>query len=129
MAGEDASTVRELFGQEYQGSRYSFGYPACPNLEDPAKLWTILQPERIGVTLSEEFQIEPEQSTSAIIVHPPRPSTSRWTDKPLSSRCYTTGGGQLWMNLFNSMPMQTPRMTSDRRFLMSLLRSNRTVTR
>jgi 5-methyltetrahydrofolate--homocysteine methyltransferase len=64
--------VRELFGQKYRGSRYSFGYPACPNLEDRAKLWTILEPDRIGATLSEEFQIEPEQSTSAIIVHHPQ---------------------------------------------------------
>jgi 5-methyltetrahydrofolate--homocysteine methyltransferase len=50
IGGEDAKSVRELFGQKYRGSRYGFGYPACPNLEDPAKLWTILQPERIGVT-------------------------------------------------------------------------------
>ena len=47
-----------LFGQKYQGSRYSFECPACPKLEDQAKPWTILQSERIGVTLSEEFQIE-----------------------------------------------------------------------
>jgi 5-methyltetrahydrofolate--homocysteine methyltransferase len=72
IGGEDAATVRELFGQKYRGSRYSFGYPACPNLEDQAKLWTILEPGRIGVSLSEEFMIEPEQSTSAIIVHHPQ---------------------------------------------------------
>ena len=72
VAGEDAGSVKELFGQKYRGSRYSFGYPACPNLEDQAKLFELLQPERIGVSLSEEFQIEPEQSTSAIIVHHPQ---------------------------------------------------------
>jgi 5-methyltetrahydrofolate--homocysteine methyltransferase len=69
--GKDAKEIKRLFSQGYQGSRYSFGYPACPNLEDQAKLFTLLQPERIGVTLTEEFQMEPEQSTSAIIVHHP----------------------------------------------------------
>jgi 5-methyltetrahydrofolate--homocysteine methyltransferase len=69
--GTDAKEIKRLFSQGYQGSRYSFGYPACPNLEDQAKLFTLLQPERIGVTLTEEFQLEPEQSTSAIIVHHP----------------------------------------------------------
>jgi 5-methyltetrahydrofolate--homocysteine methyltransferase len=71
IAGEDAEDVRKLFRQQYQGSRFSFGYPACPNLEDQAKLFELLHPERIGVELSEEFQLEPEQSTSAIIVHHP----------------------------------------------------------
>lgn len=71
IADKDATEVRKLFSQHYQGSRYSFGYPACPNLEDQRKLFDLLQPERIGVALSEEFQLEPEQSTSAIIVHHP----------------------------------------------------------
>ncbi|HVQ40151.1 MAG TPA: vitamin B12 dependent-methionine synthase activation domain-containing protein, partial [Pyrinomonadaceae bacterium] len=71
IAGEDASDVRKLFRQQYQGSRFSFGYPACPNLEDQAKLFELLDPARIGVELSEEFQLEPEQSTSAIIAHHP----------------------------------------------------------
>jgi 5-methyltetrahydrofolate--homocysteine methyltransferase len=71
IAGEDASTPRELFDQGYRGSRYSFGYPACPNLEDQKQLFELLEPERIGVELSEEFQLDPEQSTSAIIVHHP----------------------------------------------------------
>jgi cobalamin-dependent methionine synthase I len=71
IAGEDASDIRRLFSQGYRGSRYSFGYPACPNLEDQAKLFTMLRPERIGVALSEEFMLEPEQSTSAIVVHHP----------------------------------------------------------
>jgi 5-methyltetrahydrofolate--homocysteine methyltransferase len=71
IAGKDASDLRKLFQQGYQGSRFSFGYPACPVLEDQLKLWQILQPERIGVRLSEEFQMDPEQSTSAIIAHHP----------------------------------------------------------
>jgi len=71
IAGDDSPDLTRLFRQEYRGSRYSFGYPACPNLEDQAKLFELLQPERIGVALSEEFQLEPEQSTSAIIVHHP----------------------------------------------------------
>ena len=53
------------------GARYSFGYPACPNLEDQAKLWPLMEPGRINIELSEEFQLEPEQSTSAIIAHHP----------------------------------------------------------
>ncbi|MDQ2921899.1 MAG: methionine synthase [Acidobacteriota bacterium] len=71
IAGEDAEDVRKLFRQQYQGSRFSFGYPACPSLEDQAKLFELLDPARIGVELTEEFQMEPEQSTSAIIVHHP----------------------------------------------------------
>src|SRR6185295_4694361 len=71
IAGDDAADVRKLFQQRYQGSRFSFGYPACPNLEDQAKLFELLDPARIGVELTEEFQLDPEQSTSAIIVHHP----------------------------------------------------------
>ncbi|HSS19473.1 MAG TPA: methionine synthase [Pyrinomonadaceae bacterium] len=71
IANADASDVRKLFRQEYQGSRFSFGYPACPNLEDQAKLFELLGPERIGVELTEEFQLDPEQSTSAIVIHHP----------------------------------------------------------
>jgi 5-methyltetrahydrofolate--homocysteine methyltransferase len=69
IAGRDAKEVAKLFHQGYQGSRFSFGYPACPNLEDQTKLFELLDPARIGVALTEEFQLEPEQSTSAIIVH------------------------------------------------------------
>jgi len=72
FAQNDASELTKLFHQGYQGSRYSFGYPACPNLEDQTKLFELLQPERIDVELSEEFQLHPEQSTSAIIVHNPQ---------------------------------------------------------
>jgi 5-methyltetrahydrofolate--homocysteine methyltransferase len=69
LAGADAKETAKLFHQGYQGSRFSFGYPACPNLEDQTKLFELLDPARIEVSLSEEFQLEPEQSTSAIIVH------------------------------------------------------------
>lgn len=71
IAAADGATPQELFKTNYQGARYSFGYPACPNLEDQRLLWRLLEPERIGATLSEEWQIEPEQSTSALIVHHP----------------------------------------------------------
>jgi 5-methyltetrahydrofolate--homocysteine methyltransferase len=71
FAHNDATLLAKLFHQGYQGSRYSFGYPACPNLEDQTKLFELLQPERIDVELSEEFQLHPEQSTSAIIIHHP----------------------------------------------------------
>ncbi|MET0649786.1 MAG: methionine synthase [Pyrinomonadaceae bacterium] len=69
IAARDAAELAKLFHQGYQGSRFSFGYPACPDLEDQTKLFELLGPERIGVELSEEFQLVPEQSTSAIIVH------------------------------------------------------------
>jgi 5-methyltetrahydrofolate--homocysteine methyltransferase len=71
IGSQDAAELSKLFHQAYQGSRFSFGYPACPNLEDQTKLFTLLEPSRIDVELSEEFQLEPEQSTSAIIVHHP----------------------------------------------------------
>jgi 5-methyltetrahydrofolate--homocysteine methyltransferase len=69
IAGKDAKELTKLFHQGYQGSRYSFGYPACPRLEDQTKLFQLLDPSRIDVELTEEFQLDPEQSTSAIIVH------------------------------------------------------------
>ena len=68
---EDSADLQEILDQGYRGSRYSFGYPACPNLEDQIQLCELLEPERIGVELSDEFQLHPEQSTSAIIVHHP----------------------------------------------------------
>ncbi len=71
IANKDAKEIKKLFSQGYQGSRYSFGYQACPSLEDQSKLFELLNPERIGVKLTEEFQLVPEQSTSAIIVHHP----------------------------------------------------------
>jgi 5-methyltetrahydrofolate--homocysteine methyltransferase len=71
IAGNDDPDVVKLFRQQYQGSRFSFGYPACPSLEDQAKLFELLDPSRIDVELTEEYQLDPEQSTSAIIVHHP----------------------------------------------------------
>jgi 5-methyltetrahydrofolate--homocysteine methyltransferase len=71
IAGADAAEVTKLFHQGYQGSRFSFGYPACPDLEDQTKLFELLEPARIDVELTDEFQLDPEQSTSAIIVHHP----------------------------------------------------------
>ena len=71
IGGEDSPRITDLFHQKYRGSRYSFGYPACPNLEDQTKLFAILHPEEIGITLTDTFQIEPEQSTSAVVVHHP----------------------------------------------------------
>ncbi len=73
IAGEDAPRVKDLFHQKYRGSRYSFGYPACPNLEDQTKIFTLLKPEEtIGVRLTEGYHLEPEQSTDALIVHHPQ---------------------------------------------------------
>ncbi|MEX2080192.1 MAG: vitamin B12 dependent-methionine synthase activation domain-containing protein, partial [Dehalococcoidia bacterium] len=69
--GKDAKEMRKLFAQGYQGSRYSPGYPACPNLEDEATIARLLEPGRIGVELGETFQWHPEQTTSAIVVHHP----------------------------------------------------------
>jgi len=69
--GGDASTLAGILKQGYTGERYSFGYPACPDLEDRATLVRLLEPERIGVTLSEELQLHPEQSTDALILHHP----------------------------------------------------------
>ena len=71
IAGQDATDVRELFRQGYQGSRYSFGYPACPDLEQQTGIAELLGPERVGVELGETFQWHPEQTTSAIVVHHP----------------------------------------------------------
>jgi len=71
IGDDDATEVAKLFTQHYRGSRYSFGYPACPEMSDQEKLFRLLRPERIGCRLTENWQIDPEQSTSAIIVHHP----------------------------------------------------------
>jgi 5-methyltetrahydrofolate--homocysteine methyltransferase len=71
IAGQDAEDLEQLFDLGYRGARYSFGYPACPDLEEQTKIFELLSPERIGVELSEGFQLHPEQSTSAIVVHHP----------------------------------------------------------
>jgi 5-methyltetrahydrofolate--homocysteine methyltransferase len=71
FAAEEARDLDRMLNQGYRGSRYSFGYPACPNLGDQRPLLGLLKADTIGVTLGEEDQLEPEQSTSAIVVtHP-----------------------------------------------------------
>ncbi len=74
IGADDAPDTTGLLKQEYRGERYSFGYPACPDLEQQTVLVDLLAPERIGVTLSEEFQLHPEQSTSALVLHHPEAS-------------------------------------------------------
>ncbi|MCX5314138.1 methionine synthase [Streptomyces sp. NBC_00154] len=71
FGGEDPADVEDMFALKYRGARFSLGYGACPDLEDRAKIADLLQPERIGVHLSEEFQLHPEQSTDAIVIHHP----------------------------------------------------------
>ncbi|WP_327413025.1 methionine synthase [Streptomyces sp. NBC_01233] len=71
FGGEDPAQVEDMFDLKYRGARFSLGYGACPDLEDRAKIADLLQPERIGVHLSEEFQLHPEQSTDAIVIHHP----------------------------------------------------------
>ncbi|MFJ4921533.1 methionine synthase [Streptomyces sp. NPDC088725] len=71
FAGEDPDQVEDMFALKYRGARFSLGYGACPDLEDRAKIARLLEPERIGVHLSEEFQLHPEQSTDAIVIHHP----------------------------------------------------------
>jgi 5-methyltetrahydrofolate--homocysteine methyltransferase len=83
IGGADAPDVRKLFKKHYRGCRYSFGYPACPNLEDQVPLFALIDPTHVGITLSEQFQLEPEQSTTAIVVHHPSAkyfNVSRHTD-------------------------------------------------
>ncbi|MFC9794388.1 methionine synthase [Streptomyces sp. NPDC127584] len=74
IGGSDPAGLDGMLRTEYQGCRYSLGYPACPDLEDRAKIAALLRPERIGVELSEEYQLHPEQSTDAIVVHHPEAS-------------------------------------------------------
>jgi 5-methyltetrahydrofolate--homocysteine methyltransferase len=71
FSAEDPNEVEGLFKLDYRGARYSFGYPACPELEDRVKLVELLKPELVGVTLSEELQLHPEQSTDAMVLHHP----------------------------------------------------------
>jgi len=73
IAGDDAPEVEQLFRQQYRGRRFSFGYGACPDLADQEKLLRLLDAEKtVGVTLTSGYQLEPEQSTSALVVHHPR---------------------------------------------------------
>ncbi|ASU83754.1 methionine synthase [Nocardiopsis gilva YIM 90087] len=71
FAGDDPADLDAFFKLGYRGARFSLGYGACPNLEDRAKIMKLLEPERVGVTLSEEFQLVPEQATDAIVIHHP----------------------------------------------------------
>ena len=72
FGSDDKPTMKELFHQGYRGSRYSLGYPACPNLEDRAKVIQLLNPAEIGVELTENFMLVPEQSTDAFVAHHPQ---------------------------------------------------------
>jgi len=69
---DEGATLRDVRMNRYQGARYSFGYPACPDLEQSRELFDLLKPEEFGIELSETFQIVPEQSTSALVVHHPK---------------------------------------------------------
>lgn len=71
IGGDDSPKIPELFRQKYRGSRYSPGYPACPDMSDQEIIWRLLEPQRIGCQLTENWQIDPEQSTSAFVVHHP----------------------------------------------------------
>lgn len=71
FSAEDNPNFDEILNQGYRGSRYSFGYPACPDLSQQIALMSLLEPEKIGVEISEEFQLHPEQSTSSIVLHHP----------------------------------------------------------
>ena len=73
MKARTPSKITDLFHQKYHGSRYSFGFAACPNLEDQAKIFALLDPEtHIGVRLTEGFHMDPEQSTNAFVIHHPQ---------------------------------------------------------
>jgi 5-methyltetrahydrofolate--homocysteine methyltransferase len=74
VGSSDPADLSGILANDYRGCRYSFGYPACPDLEDRAKMVALLEPGRIGVELSEEFQLVPEQATDAIVVHHPEAS-------------------------------------------------------
>ncbi len=71
IGGDDSADVKKLFKGHYRGKRYAFGYPACPNLNDQAGLFALIDPARAGITLTEQFQLEPEQSTTAVVFHHP----------------------------------------------------------
>ncbi|EST26641.1 methionine synthase [Streptomyces roseochromogenus] len=71
FSGEDPQEMKDMFALKYRGARFSLGYGACPDLADRAKIAGLLKPERIGVHLSEEFQLDPEQSTDALVIHHP----------------------------------------------------------
>jgi 5-methyltetrahydrofolate--homocysteine methyltransferase len=68
---EDPDSLEGMFKLDYRGARFSLGYPACPEMEDRRKVVELLKPERVGVELSEELQLHPEQSTDAFVFHHP----------------------------------------------------------
>ncbi|MEG2885767.1 MAG: vitamin B12 dependent-methionine synthase activation domain-containing protein, partial [Aurantimicrobium sp.] len=68
---EDPEDLAGMFKLDYRGARFSLGYPACPDMEDRKKVVELLRPERVGVVLSEELQLHPEQSTDALVFHHP----------------------------------------------------------
>ena len=70
-ADDDDPDITKLFKTHYRGCRYSFGYPACPNLDDQTGLFNLIEPGRVEITLTEQFLLEPEQSTTAIVFHHP----------------------------------------------------------
>ena len=72
IGAADTPDVAKLFKGHYRGRRYAFGYPACPNLEDQTGLFELIEPQRVGITLTEQFLLEPEQSTTAIVFHHPQ---------------------------------------------------------
>ena len=72
IGGDDSTETRKLFKGHYRGRRYAFGYPACPNLDDQTGLFALIEPQRVGITLTEQFLLEPEQSTTAIVFHHPQ---------------------------------------------------------
>lgn len=72
IAGDDARDIPALFHKQYRGCRYAYGYPACPDMEEQRHLLRLLGAERIGITMAEEFQLHPEQSTAALVVHHPQ---------------------------------------------------------
>jgi 5-methyltetrahydrofolate--homocysteine methyltransferase len=71
IGGKDSPVIQKLFKGHYRGRRYAFGYPACPRLEDQTGLFELIDPPQAGITLTEHFMLEPEQSTSAIVFHHP----------------------------------------------------------
>ncbi len=71
LCREEPTELSDILGVKYRGARFSLGYPACPEMEDRKKVVELLGPERIGVELSEELQLHPEQSTDAFVFHHP----------------------------------------------------------
>jgi len=71
IGGKDSPVIQKLFKGHYRGRRYAFGYPACPNLKDQTQLFKLIDPTQVGITLTEQFMLEPEQSTTAIVFHHP----------------------------------------------------------